>query len=100
MKYKKSVCLLLLLASYSAYSQDGKILEKNEFPLPDSVVILMNTRSPDMASKIISLKFSRITYLSDGLKVTPMSWSPGKQENIHVLFLIEVEIVTLGIGPQ
>ncbi|WP_165784595.1 alpha/beta hydrolase family protein [Solitalea longa] len=69
---KKLILVLVLLhVIYPIYAQDGKIITKEPYVLPDSVVAMIKTRHDEpIASKILGLNYSRITYLSDGLKVT------------------------------
>lgn len=78
--YMKNLILTLLIfgLTSSVYSQtDGKIIEKIEFVLPDSVITNIKERFEEkIAIKILSLKYHRITYLSDGLKVTAFSIEP------------------------
>ena len=50
-------------------AQDGKIISKEPFHLHDSDVQLINRFDTALRSKLSSIDFYRITYLSDGLKV-------------------------------
>lgn len=60
---------LILTTHLSA--QDGKIIEIKKFILPDSVVSFLKSRNETLLRKLQdSVDFYRITYLSDGLKVT------------------------------
>lgn len=64
----------------SLYSQtDGKIIERKEFALPDSVIADIKERyDRRIAGKILNLKYYRITYSSDGMKVIAYSIEPRK----------------------
>jgi dipeptidyl aminopeptidase/acylaminoacyl peptidase len=78
MKKVQLIFMFFFLASSTLYSQDGKLIEKINFELPDSVIRILNERNPDIAAKISELKYSRITYLSDGLKVIGYTVEPKK----------------------
>lgn len=62
---------LLLFTICSLHAQDdGKIIQKTDLILPDSVRTRIKARLDGQAAdKILELRFSKITYLSDGLKV-------------------------------
>ncbi|WP_276503512.1 alpha/beta hydrolase family protein [Terrimonas pollutisoli] len=79
----KNFILIFLIfgLTFSVYSQtDGKIIERKEFVLPDSVKANIKERFDEQtAVKILNLKYYRITYLSDGLKVTAYSVEPNKE---------------------
>lgn len=60
----------IALISSNLHSQDGKLIEKVSFKLSDSIVNILKDKFPDTAATIYNLNYSRITYLSDGLKVT------------------------------
>ncbi len=78
MKKVQLVFMVLLLVNSTLYSQDGKLIEKINFELSDSVIRILNSRYPYEAAKIYDLNYSRITYLSDGLKVTAYIVQPKK----------------------
>lgn len=63
---------LIFGLTFSVYAQtDGKIIERKQFVLPDSVIVDIKERYDEKtAERILNLKYYRITYLSDGLKVT------------------------------
>jgi dipeptidyl aminopeptidase/acylaminoacyl peptidase len=76
---KKLILIILFFGlTFSIYSQtDGKIIERKEFVLPDSVIANIKERYDEKtAAKILNLKYYRITYSSDGLKVTAYSIEP------------------------
>jgi dipeptidyl aminopeptidase/acylaminoacyl peptidase len=77
---KKLVFLIvfIVLISSNLYSQDGKLLEKVSFTLSDSIVNVLKIQYSDIAANIYNLNYSRITYLSDGLKVTGYVVEPKK----------------------
>lgn len=58
------------------FAQDGKIVQRIELAFPDSVKKVVYSVYPDIADEILALKYSRITYLSDGLKVTAFLVEP------------------------
>jgi len=61
------------------FSQDGKILEKNSITIHDSIWTRLKTRDSALAQKIKGeVDFYRISYLSDGLKVTGFIAEPKK----------------------
>jgi len=74
----KKLLLLLLLISISSCAQDGKIISKEPLVLSDSIKIRLAKGVPHLDS----IQFSRITYLSDGLKVTGYIAEP-KKEGIY-----------------
>ena len=75
---KLILTFLILMLTFSVYAQtDGEIVERREFILPDSVTAsIKENYDEDTAAKMLSLKYYRITYLSDGLKVTAYSIEP------------------------
>src|SRR5688500_6481734 len=81
----KSLILIFLFfgLTFCVYSQtDGKIIERKEFVLPDSVKAdIKESYDEKTAAKILNLKYYRITYLSDGLKVTAYSIEPKEKGN-------------------
>jgi dipeptidyl aminopeptidase/acylaminoacyl peptidase len=63
--------LLLTAVAFFTNAQDGSLVEKKPFPLHDTVLQFIQQRNPVLARKLKdSVDFFRITYLSDGLKVT------------------------------
>ena len=56
--------------SCSLFAQDGKILKKESFQLHDSDLQIINRFDTTLGRKLKSIEFYKITYLSDGLKVT------------------------------
>ncbi len=50
-------------------AQDGKLLERTAYTVPDSSIAKWRSRMPDVDSILSGVRISRITYLSDGLKV-------------------------------
>jgi dipeptidyl aminopeptidase/acylaminoacyl peptidase len=78
MKKVQLIFMIFFLISLTLYAQDGKLIEKVNFELPDSVVRILNGRYPGISAKICDLKYSRIKYLSDGLKVTGYIVEPKK----------------------
>jgi len=68
---KKYIYIILLLMPFFLQAQDGNIVEKNIFTVHDSTWARIKTRNAPLAQKIKdSVDFFRITYMSDGLKVT------------------------------
>ena len=67
---KRVSCLFFLFVSmYSAVAQNGKIIDKKPIELPDS--IFAGAKNKALATQILTtVNFFRISYLSDGLKVT------------------------------
>src|SRR6266536_2044264 len=69
----KIINLLLfpaLFISNSIWAQDGKIISKEPFVLHDSIFKRINVYDATLSMKLRSVDFYRISYLSDGLKVT------------------------------
>lgn len=60
----------LCILTVSVYAQvNGTIVEKQEIKLPDSVITAVKRLYDEQtAAKIATLNYSKITYLSDGLK--------------------------------
>lgn len=71
-KMRIATCLLIpaMFISNLLWAQDGKILSKTPFLVSDSVFTLINQHDTVFGSKLRSINFYRISYLSDGLKVT------------------------------
>lgn len=69
--------LLILLSS--AISQDGRIIEQKEYTYPDSTITAISSIFPDIRSASEKVRFFRITYLSDGLKVKGYLAIPRKE---------------------
>lgn len=65
-----SFLILLLLTATTLLAQDGKIIEKQSFTLSDSITKLIQARDPELGTKLSTINFYRIIYLSDNLKVT------------------------------
>ncbi len=71
----KKLLILLLFVSISSCAQDGKIVSKEPLILSDSIKTRLAKSVPDLDS----VQFSKITYLSDGLKVTGYLAEPKKE---------------------
>lgn len=71
----KKLIVLSLLISISSCAQDGKIISKEPLIISDSIKTRLAKSAPDLDS----VKFSKITYLSDGLKVTGYVAEPKKE---------------------
>jgi dipeptidyl aminopeptidase/acylaminoacyl peptidase len=69
----------LLLTVQATYSQNGKIIEKKPYPLPDSVTSIFESKNMELDLNIIN--FYRIVYLSDGLKVVGYVAEPKAKGN-------------------
>lgn len=61
------LCLFVLAAQLTA--QDGKLLERTPYTVADSSIAQWSSRMPDIDGIVAGVRISRITYLSDGLKV-------------------------------
>ncbi|MBK6642366.1 MAG: prolyl oligopeptidase family serine peptidase [Bacteroidetes bacterium] len=81
----KNILLSFLIfgATFSGYAQtDGEIVERKEFFLPDSVTkAFQNSNDAGTTAKIHKLRYYRIVYYSDGLKVTAYSIEPEEKGN-------------------
>ncbi|NET33106.1 MAG: S9 family peptidase [Cyanothece sp. SIO1E1] len=66
MKVITSILLFGLFSSICAWSQNGKLLEKKALEFSDSTTAQLIEALPEFET----IKFSKLTYLSDGLKVT------------------------------
>jgi dipeptidyl aminopeptidase/acylaminoacyl peptidase len=68
----KIAILLLstLVIGLKAFSQDGKIISNEPYTIPDSVLVSINEYDSALVEQVKNVNFFRITYLSDGLKVT------------------------------
>lgn len=73
----KKLLLLLLLIGSIACAQDGKIISKEALVVSDSI----RTRLAESVPELDAIQFSKITYLSDGLKVTGYIAEPKKEGN-------------------
>lgn len=78
MKHLALIILCTLCLSACTWSQNGKILSKVPLTLPDSVT----TRLAEVLPNLDDIQFSRLTYLSDGLKVTAYLAEP-KAEGLY-----------------
>jgi dipeptidyl aminopeptidase/acylaminoacyl peptidase len=70
MKIANCLFIPALFIGNLTWAQDGKIISKVPFILDDSTYKQVNNRDTALALKLRSVDFYRITYLSDGLKVT------------------------------
>ena len=70
------VLLVVLLFNCHANSQDGKIVTKEPFVITDSIMNRINSFDSELAEKLVELNFYKISYLSDGLKVTAYMVEP------------------------
>ncbi|MEJ7736126.1 MAG: prolyl oligopeptidase family serine peptidase [Chitinophagaceae bacterium] len=70
---------LMVLIYTSANSQDGKIIERTLYDVPDSTLKNIQKIIPDIKSIIDSVNFYHIAYLSDGLKVKGYLAVPKKE---------------------
>lgn len=68
-------------------AQDGKLLDKAEFHIADSVMQRISAFDPDLSSVLKAVRFYRLTYLSDGLKVTGFMAEPDAHELLPCLIL-------------
>jgi len=74
---KKITAIILFLIPVFLQAQDGSIIEKKIFTVHDSVWTRLKTRDAALAQKIRdSVDLYRITYMSDGLKVTAYMAEP------------------------
>jgi dipeptidyl aminopeptidase/acylaminoacyl peptidase len=73
------ILLFCVLISFTAFSQDGKIIEQVQYTLPDSLIEKLPTIVTEAQSISETVNFYRITYLSDGLKVKGYLAKPKKE---------------------
>jgi dipeptidyl aminopeptidase/acylaminoacyl peptidase len=82
MKVRFSLQALFLLSISSVFAQDGKIISKQPFVLGPKILKIIDnidkTVDSTFAERINGLNFYRLTYLSDGLKVTAYAAEPKK----------------------
>jgi dipeptidyl aminopeptidase/acylaminoacyl peptidase len=64
-----SIIITSLFITTFGFGQDGKIISKEPFVLPDSVLNRIAISDTVLSRKLGSVNFYRIIYLSDGLKV-------------------------------
>jgi dipeptidyl aminopeptidase/acylaminoacyl peptidase len=70
-KNKETVLLFLFVVmSCLASAQDGKILDKKPLVFTDSIALQLNEIEPDFSLILNTVRFYRITYMSDNLKIT------------------------------
>lgn len=76
-------CLLIpvLFISSLICAQNGKIISKEPFFLPDSLFARVGRINADFSVKLRGIDFYRISYLSDGLKVTGYIAEPKEKGN-------------------
>lgn len=70
MKIKSYFTIFFIVYSFNVFSQDGKIVTKNKFIISDSIQNRIQSFDPDLAAELEHLNFYKLSYLSDGLKVT------------------------------
>lgn len=72
------VFTILILASFHGVAQiaDGTIISKTNFTLQEKVIQQLEVRAPGLAQKLEAVQFSKIVYLSDGLKVVAYMAEP------------------------
>ncbi|MEO8590142.1 MAG: prolyl oligopeptidase family serine peptidase, partial [Flavobacteriales bacterium] len=61
--------LFLFVPALQLTAQDGKLVERTPYTVPDSSIAKWRSRMPDIDTLLNGVRISRITYLSDGLKV-------------------------------
>ena len=67
-KFFVAIALFLIVISPS-FAQNGKIADQTEYVYPDSTINALVSIFPDIRAVVEKVRFYRITYLSDGLKV-------------------------------
>jgi dipeptidyl aminopeptidase/acylaminoacyl peptidase len=78
MKTNLFILSLFLLNAFNANSQNGKIIEQKPYDFADSIIAIIGKTLPDAKSHADNIDFFKITYLSDGLKVTGCMAIPKK----------------------
>lgn len=78
MKIHLFALVLLLFHGFNANSQNGKLIEQKPYVFADSILAKIGRTLPDAKSLADNIDFFRITYLSDGLKVTGYMAIPKK----------------------
>jgi dipeptidyl aminopeptidase/acylaminoacyl peptidase len=76
------LCSLVLLSLFYigiCTAQDGKLLSSLPYTLHDTSILKLQAAFPETKSIIESVSFSRISYLSDGLKVSGYMAVPKKE---------------------
>ena len=76
---KKGLLLALLFTGCICQAQNGKIIEKTPYELPDTTVQRLSGLLPDLQTVLGSVNFFKIVYLSDGLKVKGLLAVPKKE---------------------
>lgn len=80
---KKNLLIVAAFISAASYAQNGTMVEKTPFIIHDSVWTRLRNTDAALAQKIKdSVEFFRITYLSDGLRVTAYMTEP-KEKGIY-----------------
>lgn len=78
MKIHQVTIALFLLYTLNAHSQNGKIIEQKPYVFADSTIAKIGKSLPEAKSWVENIDFFKITYLSDGLKVTGCMAVPKK----------------------
>ena len=81
MKIKSLLVIFFIAYSFNAFSQNGKIVKKESFLISDSIQNRMQKFDPILAKELANLNFYKISYLSDGLKVTAYMVAPKAEGN-------------------
>ena len=76
MKIRILLAIFFIAYCFNGFSQNGKVVSKNEFVVSDSIQNRIQKFDPELAGKLTNLKFYKISYLSDGLKVTAYMVTP------------------------
>lgn len=71
-------CCIFVSLQLILHAQDGKLLQKTELTLSDSLRRMAQMRNPQLAKQLDELRFSKIIYQSDGLKVVGYVAEPVK----------------------
>lgn len=65
----RSLLLFPIVLAVQLAAQDGKLLERTPYTVPDSSIAKWRSRMPDIDTILDGVRISRIAYFSDGLKV-------------------------------
>src|SRR5262245_29940072 len=76
------VCLGFALLVSTTCAQDGKLLDKSVIEFPEKAWSMVESNFPGTREALKSVELSRITYLSDGLKIKGYLAMPKSGENL------------------
>jgi dipeptidyl aminopeptidase/acylaminoacyl peptidase len=76
---RQELLVLMLAIGGHVFAQDGKLVERIPYSIPDSIIAKVRYDTSDIDQLLAQVDVYRITYLSDGLKVKGYLAEPAKE---------------------